>query len=211
MPLKPAPGSGGSSDSNLGANLGAILLAAGGSTRLGRPKQLLEIEGEPLVVRQAGLLLALRPACVVVVTGGRNEDVASLLGALPVRCEHNPEWQRGMGTSLARGVRAMPERVRAALVLLVDQWKLALPDLEILVETWATDPQAAVLAAYEGTRGPPAILPRALFERLSRLQGDSGARNILKRWKGTVKALPLARAAVDIDTAADLSEPPGSG
>jgi molybdenum cofactor cytidylyltransferase len=206
MPLKPASGSGGGSDSHLGA----ILLAAGGSTRLGRPKQLLEFDGEPLVVRQARLLVALRPACVVVVTGRRNEDVASLLGDLPVRCEHNPEWQRGMGTSLACGIRAMPERARAALVLLVDQWKLALADLEILVETWASDPQAAVLAAYDGTRGPPAILPRALFERLSRLQGDSGARNILKRWKGTVKALPLARATVDVDTAADLPKHSGS-
>lgn len=191
--------------------LGAVLLAAGGSRRLGRSKQLLEIEGEPLVVRQARLLLALEPACVVVVTGAGHAEVEALLAGMPLRCEHNADWERGMGTSLACGIRAMPERVRAALVLLADQSRLVAGDLDALVEAWAKDPQAAVTAAYQGTRGPPAILPRALFGRLARLRGDSGARNILKRWNGTVIPVPLARAAFDIDTAADLSPPPASG
>lgn len=200
----------GSPSAGAPSQLGAVLLAAGGSSRLGRPKQLLDIEGEPLVVRQARMLLALEPACVVVVTGAGQEQVAAELGDLPIRCEHNPDWSRGMGTSLAQGIRAMPERARGALILLVDQWKLTGADLQELIDAWAADPQAAVIAAYEGTRGPPAVLPRSLFERLSRLQGDSGARNILKRWKGAVKAIPLARAAADIDTAEDLSQPSGS-
>lgn len=193
------------------ANLGAILLAAGGSSRLGRAKQLLEVGGEPLVVRQAKLLLALEPARLVVVTGARHEEVESALVDLPLRSVRNPQWQRGMGTSLACGVRAMPERARAALILLCDQWRLVAGDLEALVDSWAQNPQAAVVAAYEGTRGPPAILPRALFDRLAQLQGDSGAANILKRWNGTVTSIPLARAAFDIDKAADLPGTSGSG
>lgn len=200
----------GSPSAGAPSQLGAVLLAAGGSSRLGRPKQLLDIEGEPLVVRQARMLLALEPACVVVVTGAEHEEVAARLAGLPIRCQHNPDWERGMGNSLACGIQAMPERARAALVLLVDQWKLVPDDLERLVDAWAPDPLSAVIASYEGTRGPPAILPRALFERLSRLQGDAGARNVLKRWHGSVRTLPLARAAADIDTAEDLSESSGS-
>lgn len=191
--------------------LGAILLAAGKSSRLGQPKQLLEVGGEPLVVRQAKLLLELGAASVVVVAGSDHEKISGLLSTLPVRCVQNPDSVRGMGTSLACGVRAMPERARAALVLLCDQWRLTPGDLQSLVDAWSQDPLSAVLASFDGTRGPPAILPRAMFERLTRLTGDSGAKNILKRWKGPVRTLPMERAAADVDIAEDLPGHPGSG
>lgn len=186
------------------AQLGAILLAAGSSSRLGQPKQLIEIEGDPLVALQARRLMALQPACVVVVTGAEREQVAERLADLPVTLVHNPDWARGMGSSLACGIRAMPERVRAALVLLCDQWRVSGDDLQRLVDAWACDPLSAVVADHGDASGPPAILPRALFERLSRLRGDTGAKRILRRWNGTVEKLSLPRAAPDIDTAGDL-------
>ena len=186
------------------AGLGAILLAAGGSRRLGCSKQLIEIDGQPLVLRQARLLLDLEPALVVVVTGARGDEVRESLAGMAVKCVDNPDWARGMGTSLARGVRAMPERVRAALVLLCDQWKVGGRDIENLVNAWAEEPLAAVLADYGETTGPPAILPRAMFERLARLRGDTGARRILKSWKGKTVRLPMPGAAKDIDSPADL-------
>ena len=98
----------------------------------------------------------------------------------------------------------MPERARAALVVLCDQWKLQPQDIKGLVDAWAVKPQAAVVSAYEGTTGPPAIFPRAMFDRLGRLQGDTGAKKILKRWKGEIITLPNTRAAQDIDTPDDL-------
>lgn len=186
------------------AQLGAILLAGGSSSRLGRPKQLIEIGGEPLVALQARRLIALQPACTVVVTGAEEKLVAGRLADLPVAVVHNPDWARGMGSSLACGIRAMPERVRAALVLLCDQWNVGAADLDRLIEVWAEGPQAAVVSEYGGTTGPPAILPRSLFERLSRLRGDSGAKRILKRWNGSIVKLPMASAAPDIDTSQDL-------
>lgn len=187
------------------AGLGAILLAAGGSRRLGRSKQMLEIEGEPLVLRQARLLLDLEPALVVVVTGAQGDEVSNLLAELPVKCIYNAEWARGMGASLACGVKAMPERVRAAIVLLCDQWKVRGQDIENLATAWAQEPLAAVIADYGEATGPPAILPRAMFERLSRLQGDTGARRVLKSWKGRIIRLPMSDAAVDIDSPGDLA------
>lgn len=184
--------------------LGAILLAAGSSSRLGRPKQLIEIDGQPLVVRQAKLLVDLGVARVVVVTGAEGEHIAELLASLPVKCVHNREWALGMGRSLACGVQAMPERVRAALVVLCDQWKLQPGDLERLIKAWNEQPQAAVVSAFDDTSGAPAILPRAMFDQLSRLQGDQGARRILKHWKGEKITVHIDGAGTDIDTIEDL-------
>lgn len=188
----------------IAGSFGAILLAAGGSSRLGRSKQLIEIEGEALVRRQAKLLSALAPSRVVVVTGAERSAIGNALDGLPLELVHNPDWQRGMGASLACGIRAMPERVRAALLLLCDQWRVEAGDLEKLVACWAPRPLAAVAAAYEDSIGPPVVLPRALFEKLSRLRGDSGARRVLKRWPGEVLTVPLPNAAFDLDEPADL-------
>lgn len=189
---------------NPAASLGAILLAAGGSSRLGQPKQLLDIEGQPLVLRQAKTLLSLQPARLVVVTGNEEEAVRQALGELPVHFVHNPDWQQGMGRSLACGISAMPERVRAAMILLCDQWKVESADLERLAQAWWAEPQAAVVADYGEASGPPAILPRAMWEKLSRLKGDSGARKILKHWKGAESRVPMPQAATDIDSVRDL-------
>jgi len=196
MPNKEAAGS--------CAQLGAILLAAGGSRRLGQSKQLLEIDGEALVVRQARLLLDLNPARVVVVCGADSESVDASLAELPVQVVHNPDWGCGMGRSLACAIAVIPERARAALVMLCDQWRLTSTDIQALIDAWVPDPMAAVAAAYDDTVGAPAILPRAMFDRLSRLEGDVGARKILRRWAGTVKTISLPSALLDIDSPEDL-------
>ena len=180
-------------------SLGAILLAAGGSSRLGRPKQLELIEGQPLVVRQARLLLGLQPACVVVVTGAVEPEVRQALNSLPVEFAHHADWPQGMGSSIARGIEAMPERVRGALLLLCDQWRVDQADLEKLLAAWQAVPQKAIVSMWDGHSGPPVIFPRSLFQRLMRLQGDHGASRLLKRYAGGVELVALAHAAFDLD------------
>lgn len=185
-------------------SLGAILLAAGGSSRLGQSKQLVEIAGEPLVRRQARLLLALEPVCVAVVTGAMAREVGGLLQGLDLTLVHNAAWQRGIGSSLACGIRAMPEQVRGALLLLTDQYRIGPDDLRRLVEAWAADPQGAVTASWDTQRGPPVVFPRALFGRVSRLQADTGARAVLRAFRGRQMTVPMPNAAFDLDTPADL-------
>jgi len=184
-------------------DIGAILLAAGGSSRLGRPKQLEPIDGQPLVARQAQLLLGLKPACVVVVTGAVDSEVRQALKGLPVEFVHHAGWSSGMGPSIAHGIRAMPERVRGALLLLCDQWRIELGDLEKLAEAWAETPQSAVVSAWDGKSGPPVVFPRALFQRLMRLKGDRGARGLLKRYSGGVERVQIDHAAFDLDKPGD--------
>ena len=183
--------------------LGAILLAAGSSSRLGQPKQLVELGGEALVRRQARVLLASQPACVVVVTGCGATGVEQALAGLSVTCVHNAHWHDGMGTSLATGIRAMPERVRGALLLLCDQWQVDAQDVQSLVDGWAGQPQRAAIARWgvDGeASGPPAIFPRQMFARLSRLSGERGARQVLKHFKGGLLQVDLPHAAFDLDT-----------
>ena len=185
-------------------HLGAVLLAAGASRRLGYPKQLLEWEGEALVTRQARLLLAMQPACVVVVTGFAREEVERTLAGLDVQLVHNARWEDGMGASLACGVGAMPERVRGALLMLCDLWKVTGPDLDLLASTWQSDPQKAATAAWDGQSGPPVIFPRALFQKLGRLRGEQGARTVLRGFAGGLLKVDLPNAAFDLDVESDL-------
>lgn len=194
-------------------SLGAILLAAGSSSRLGQSKQLLQLNGQPLVRLQASKLLALNPACVIVVTGAERVAVEHALKGLALQCVYNPDWQQGMGSSLAFGIAAMPERVRGALLLLCDQWKITNEDLLALHHAWERSPATAVIAqwheespekATQTTSGPPVVFPRALFSSLTKLRGDRGAQQILKRYKAGVQRLDVPNARFDIDQASDL-------
>jgi molybdenum cofactor cytidylyltransferase len=191
-------------------SLGAILLAAGGSSRLGRCKQLLDIDGEPLVRRQAQLLLEQDYACVVVITGAEQHAVRDALDGLPsIRLVHNSDWKRGMGLSLAFGIRSMPERVRGALLLLCDQWKISADDLSALSAAWLKKPGSVATAQWQGDKGkpvagPPVVFPRELFPSLLKLQGDRGAHSIVKRFKGGVEHVEVPNAAFDIDEESDL-------
>lgn len=194
-------------------SLGAILLAAGSSSRLGQSKQLLQLEGQPLVRLQASKLLALNPACVVVVTGAEQVAVEQALQGLALQCVQNANWQQGMGSSLACGIAAMPERVRGALLMLCDQWKVSVADLQALTQAWERIPATAVIAQWNEetleksakvVSGPPVVFPRALFFSLIKLGGERGAHQILKRYKAGVQRLDLPNAGFDIDQASDL-------
>lgn len=189
--------------------LGAILLAAGSSSRLGQPKQLLEIDGRALVRRQAELLLDQGFACVVVVTGAERAGVEEALAGVAAQAVYNANWQDGMGSSLACGIAAMPERVRGALVLLCDQWRVTAEDLRTLLVAWESEPARAVCTEWKNASGhtvvgAPAIFPRALFAKLVKLQGDRGAQPILKYYASGTTQVGMPNAASDIDLPADL-------
>ena len=190
-------------------NLGAILLAAGESSRLGQPKQLLKSarwSNLALVRRQAELLLKKNFSAVVVVTGSSNSAVEAELDGLPVQLCHNENWKKGMGTSIACGIRAMPERVRGALVLLCDQWQIVDADLQNLCDEWTQHPTSAVISIWTDSSGPPTIFPRVLFDPLARLNGNKGARRVLSRFTGEVRYLTVDNAAYDIDVASDIPD-----
>ena len=178
-----------------------VLLAAGASRRLGRSKQLLIWQGEPLVRRAARAALGAGVDELIVVVGAERDAVAAALAGLDLRVVENPRWQEGIGSSIAAGVRAASGE--AVLLTLVDQPGVDAALLaELIAAMQAGHPRVA--CAYSGVIGVPALfsIPSDLAE-LRELSGDRGAQRLLRRAGRPVLAVPAEQAAPDIDLEAD--------
>ena len=198
----------------MSAAVGAVVLAAGSSSRLGRPKQLVVHEGIPLVARAARAALAAGADPVVVVLGANAAAVSAALAGLPVATVVNAAWADGMGTSVVAGVRTLAARapdVRGVLVMLSDQPLVDAAALGRLVGAWADAdegaPDDATIAAaeYAGTVGVPAVFGRAHLEALCSLPPAAGAARLIRAADAHVRRVPMPEAVVDVDTPADLA------
>lgn len=189
------------------ATIATILLAAGAASRYGSPKQLLGIEGVPMV-RRAALAAIAAGTRVVVVTGAHRIQVEACLHGLELACVFNASWRGGIGGSIAKGIgvvrRAMPT-ASACIVMLADQPEVTALDLRRFVRAANAAPRRIVSASYAGISGPPCLFPREYFEELAALTGDRGARMLTRRHADCVDELPIPHAALDIDTVADYS------
>ena len=186
--------------------IGALVLAAGGSSRLGRPKQLVAYRGEPLVQRAAAAAVAAGAAPVVVVLGAHAAAVASALGGLPgVTTVTNEEWAQGMASSLVAGIRALTAMAvwDAVLITLSDQPLVDARALGTLVAAF-DDSRRIVAAEYGGAVGVPALIGREHLDDLLRLSGDAGAGRWLRARLAAVTRVPMPGAALDVDTLEDV-------
>jgi len=174
----------------------AVILAAGSSSRLGQPKQLIEIGGETLLERT--VRAAEDAGCwpVVVVLGAEARRVMSQCPLRSVALIVNPAWQEGMASSLRLGVAAVSSW-DGVVVLTCDQPAVTAAHIQALA---ASGDVAA--SGYGNRRGVPAYFPAASFPGLERLTGDSGARDLLRQ----ARVIDLAGGELDIDTEADLAE-----
>lgn len=187
---------------------GAVILAAGASTRMGTPKQLLELDGQPLVVRAAAAALASRAWPVVVVLGAHAEKIRPVLARLPVLIADSPAWAEGMAASIRAGVTTLRQFSRAldgALVALCDQPAFSADTIAQLVAAHGTSGRSIVAAHYRGRHGAPALFLREHFETLAHLTGEEGARALLNGDPARVAAVDLPALALDLDTPADLA------
>ncbi|MCI0669162.1 MAG: nucleotidyltransferase family protein, partial [Myxococcaceae bacterium] len=199
------PARGGGSMSRPG-RIAAILLAAGESARLGRPKQLLPFRGRTLLRHAAET--ALRSSCeeVFVVLGAAGESVRPQLDGLPVQVVLNAEWREGMGTSIRCGLRAAlhePRPLDGALMLLADQPLVTAEHLSRMVALFRCGRAPIVAAHYDGHPGAPVLFGDALFSELLRLEGGSGARQIVAASSSETLLFELPEAAVDVDVEAE--------
>lgn len=182
------------------ARVGVIILAAGESSRLGKPKQLVAFRGRTLI--RIAVKAALHSVCrPVVVTLGANADQIRPEISLQARVVENPEWQEGMASSIRRGVEAIEAEVDAVILMLCDQ---PLVDAEVLNRIAASSDAGLVAAQYDGTVGVPALFGREYFSELRALRGQEGAKKILFANEHRLARIPCPEAAVDIDTSADV-------
>ncbi len=182
-----------------------VVLAAGGSSRLGQAKQLLQHDGETLLHRAARFALATSPVDVVVVLGADASRMAAVTADLPIRTLICENWHAGMGASLRCALHALDANIDGVMIVLCDQPALTVDHLVALRDGWHCDPQRAVASGYADTVGVPALLPRHWFDETF-LHGDQGARALLRERKTEVTVIDNPALAIDIDRAADLSE-----
>lgn len=187
----------------------ALILAAGGSRRLGRPKQLLELQGEILLERAIRLATEAGAVRVFAVLGACFEVISASVrfsGAIPVI---NDRWQQGIASSILAGLHAMDSsgpKPSGVLVMSCDQPRLTADHLRALIDVFNAQTEPAIIAsAYAGVHGVPAIFPRAVFPHLMSLSGDKGARALLAKPPCTLIAHEFPGGEIDIDLPADLA------
>src|SRR5581483_12234759 len=170
--------------------IAGVLLAAGTSSRLGRPKQLLDYGGKTLVrrVAEVGVAAGLDP--LVVVLGAWAADVERELAGLPVRVVHNPRYEEGQSTSVRAGVEALPAEAEAVVMLLVDMPAVDAAVVRAIVAEWQASGAAIVRPAFEGQPGNPVLFAARLFPELAAVQGDEGGRAVLRRHAAEVRLVP---------------------
>ena len=189
--------------------IGAIILAAGRSTRMGSNKLLEDLNGKPLVRHVAEAALASKVHPVIVVTGHQHEGVSAALEGLNLTFIHNADFADGLSTSLKTGVAALTTEVTAVIVLLGDMPLIPSAAINQLITAFEASPQKiAAVPVYEGEWGNPVLLSRTLFEEVSTLQGDAGARRLLNGRADDVLEVPIASDAVliDLDTPEALAK-----
>jgi molybdenum cofactor cytidylyltransferase len=188
--------------------IGGILLAAGGSSRLGRPKQLISFGGRTLIRQAAETLIGSACDPVVVVLGAEFELSRAEIAGLGLHICVNGDWQTGMSSSIRAGLaeitRIEPE-LAAVVITLCDQPRVTSANIDRLVAAFRTSRPPIVAAEYGGTAGVPALFSRELFPDLLRLEGDKGARQIIRGNPDRIRTIPIEAAAADIDTSEDLS------
>ena len=182
---------------------GAVILAAGGSSRFGRPKQLLPFGGKTLV--RTIIDAACEAGCspVVVVIGSNGEKIRPELAHANVIEVRNANWQRGIGSSIRSGVQALTDHapdVEAILLLVCDQPAVNAPVIEDLIATHETTKKAIVASSYADTLGVPALFDHFLFERLLSLSDEAGAKSIIMQNPERVAQFAFPEGAIDIDT-----------
>lgn len=189
------------------ANLAALVLAAGGSSRYGRCKQLVVVNGASLVCRAvAKLAPLLPPERIGVVVGAEWEAVERELAEWRVNIVRNPHWRQGLASSLKAGINSLPSECAAALVTLCDQPLVSSQSLRQLLNLWAAQPRRISAAQFAGAVGAPAIFPRDFYPELLELEGDAGAKSVMARHPERLVALPIPEAEFDLDTPADLEK-----
>ncbi len=180
-----------------------VLLAAGGSSRLGRPKQLLEWHGKPLVWHAANQALKSGLSPVVVVTGAHSDEVGAALRDLAVMIVYNPDWQSGQSTSVVCGVSSLPHETGSAIFLLADQPQVPETLIRSLRDTHRQTLAPIIAPQIGGRRANPVLFDRLTFPDLLSLSGDTGGRAVFSRYR--VRWLPWHDESLllDVDTAED--------
>jgi molybdenum cofactor cytidylyltransferase len=183
-----------------------VILAAGGSRRLGRPKQLLSVLGEPLLRRIVRMASDVQPEHLIVVLGSSAYDCVPVIKDCGADIVVNPFWQSGLAGSIRIGVeRAEEQEAGSVLLLLADQPWLNSDVIRRFLDRMNGKTDLIISARYNGILGAPMIFGSDWFPQLKNLEGDQGARNLVSKEADRVEVIDWSEGAIDLDTPEDLA------
>lgn len=188
------------------SSIAIIILAAGASTRMGKPKQLLEYKGRSLIQHTVEVAIASVCHPIIVVLGAYSDRIKLEISDLPVRAIENHQWQTGMGSSIRYGIQALMKispSVEAAILLLCDQPFVSVQTIHQLESVYRSTNHSIVASTYQNTIGVPALFDSRLFLELTRLTQAEGAKKVIQRHLNSVATVEFPQGAIDIDTPDD--------
>jgi molybdenum cofactor cytidylyltransferase len=188
--------------------VGAVILAAGPSTRMGKPKQLLQFGGETMLRRAASVALEAECRPVVVVTGAHAAASREALRGLDVREAENQQWESGISSSVRVGIEAAVRansRTGAVALMLCDQPFVTRDIIAGLVAAYRETGCSIVASRYGGSYGVPALFGKAHFAELTTLEGAAGAKQVIQKHLPKVHLLPFPEGEIDVDTPDDFA------
>lgn len=190
--------------------VGLILLAAGASTRMGQPKQLLPYLDTTLIGHVVGVALESSCKPINVVLGAYASQVRPELEQLSVNVTENPNWDRGVGTSISCGISEIlnsESDLDAVVIALADMPLIDSKHIDNLISLYNQKPKPLIVASSYGTLpGVPALFDSSMLSELANLQGSAGAKVLVRKYADISRLVPLGKNALDIDTPYDYAE-----
>ena len=187
-------------------NIAAIILAAGDSSRMGRPKQLLEFNGTSLIRHVATVACASRANSVYAVLGSNAESLNRNIEDLGVKTLINSRWKEGISSSIRCAISALPNDADAVIILLCDQPFITSHHLDEMIEAYTRTGNRIVASAYGNRLGAPALFERTLFPELLDLKADKGARTVITSHQQETLSIRFPSAEFDVDYPADYEK-----
>lgn len=188
-------------------NTGIILLAAGNSSRMGSPKQLLPYQGKTFLERIIDTAQEIfDPNQIMLVLGANQYEISSVIKNKKVQFVINEEWKSGMASSIQAGIKTLsnhfPE-MEKCFISVCDQPYITSDLFSKMLHLQETSSKEIVVAKYADTLGVPALFSKKYFKQLTELTGEQGAKNIIRQNMNDVTSFEFEKAAIDIDTPAD--------
>jgi len=217
------------------STVGLIILAAGASTRMGTPKQLLTYRGRSFIrhitesaicasqrsterlrtelaeVSRRSQRFAIASVCqpIAVVLGANAEQIKPEISQLPVQIVENQQWAEGMSSSIRVGLEALlgvNQNLEAVAIVLCDQPFVSFPILDRIVEAYHLTSKPIIASEYAGTLGVPVLFSCTLFSEIMALKSNEGAKQLIKRHIHEVFSIPFPEGSIDIDTPNDYDQ-----
>ena len=190
-------------------NCAVIIIAAGESSRLGTPKQLLLVEGDTLLNRLIKMVQSAVDFPIYLVLGAYSNKIKVQLPNVDLTIIENKDWQQGMGSSIRAGVQAIVDsaiKYDGVLILVCDQPYISASSIQNLIALQAEKKSAIAASFYADVAGTPALFHESVFPDLLALQGDQGAKRLIQEGKYNLAKLLFEKGALDIDTQEDYQQ-----